>query len=457
MEAGRKPNVIVLVADDHRYEAIGWHGNEDVKTPVLDELAKRGVSFSHTYINGGLDGAVCAPSRACLNSGCTIMGATVSQSLEDTMEKLTIGSNRATLGETFRRSGYHTYAVGKWHNDKASFQRSFENGKNIFFGGMSAHRQVPVYSYDPTGEYHASLKTIETTFSTELFTNTAVEFLDRYEREEPYLLYVAYTSPHDPRTAPEPYASMYNPASLTLPPNMWAEHPFDNGEMQVRDEHLTVVPRKQEDVQREVADYYAMISHMDAEIGRLIEKLREKNELEHTIIVYTSDHGLAVGQHGLMGKQNVYEHSVRIPWIMSGPGIGEGVKPSGQVMQMDIFPTLCALADVPTPLSVEGRSMAAAAHQSGQAPFRDTVYSLYKDTQRMVKDEAWKYIRYRKSSHSGEGTDEIQLFFVKDDPWETTNLAHDPQYSVKVKEMQQKLERWMHEAHDPFVQYFSEK
>lgn len=453
----QRPNVIVLVADDHRHEAIHWHGNEDVKTPVLDDLAKRGVSFSHTYINGGLDGAVCAPSRACLNSGCTIMGATVSQSLEDTLEKLTIANNRATLGETFRKNGYHSYAVGKWHNDKESFQRSFQDGNNIFFGGMSEHRKVPVYPYDPSGEYVATLRTIETTFSTELFTNTAVEFLDRYNEEEPFFLYVAYTSPHDPRTAPEPYASMYDSEGLNLPPNVWEQHPFDNGEMTVRDEHLTSVPRKLEEVRQEIADYYAMITHMDAQMGRIVEKLREKGQLEHTIVVYTSDHGLAVGQHGLMGKQNVYEHSIRIPWLMSGPGIAEGVKVSGQVMQMDIFPTLCSLAHIPIPLSVEGRSMADAAAETGTAPFRDTVYSLYKDTQRMVKDKTWKYIRYRTSSHTGEGSDEVQLFCLDKDPWEIHNLAYDAEYADKVKEMQAKLHQWMLQANDPFIQYFSEE
>ncbi|MCY9512606.1 sulfatase-like hydrolase/transferase [Paenibacillus apiarius] len=452
-DSARKPNIVFMVADDHRYESIRAHGNKEVETPTLDKLSKRGVSFQSTNIIGGMDGAVCAPCRACLNTGSSIFGATVKQDLGDTMEKLTIAPRKVTMAEAFRQNGYYSYAVGKWHNDKASFNRSFCGGNQIFFGGMSDHRQVPVYSYDPTGAYAADMRKIETTFSTELFANEAASFIRSYEREEPFFLYVAFTSPHDPRTAPEPYASQYDANALQLPANYAAEHPFDNGEMHVRDEGLAALPRDPGEVRQHIADYYAMITHQDAQMGRIVQSLDDSGRLQDTIIVYTSDHGLAVGQHGLMGKQNLYEHSIRIPWLMAGPGVPERESVGGQVFQMDIMPTLCDVAGIDIPASVEGRSMKPLMN-GNEGEGRETVYSLYKDTQRMVKDGHWKLIRYRRSAWSHEGTDTLQLFDLTNDPAETRNLAHEPGMEQHLERLQQEMEQWMRRVGDPFVEHF---
>ncbi|WP_240927674.1 sulfatase-like hydrolase/transferase [Paenibacillus thiaminolyticus] len=449
-----RPNVIVLVADDHRYESIRAHGNPEVLTPTLDRLAERGVSYQSTNIIGGMDGAVCSPCRACLNTGSSIFGATVKQELGDTVEKMTLSPQKRTMGETFQQHGYYAYAVGKWHNDTASFNRSFAGGNRIFFGGMSHHREVPVYAYDPTGSYTSSQRTVESTFSTELFTDEAEAFIRRYDREEPFFLYVAYTSPHDPRTAPEPYASQYEGDRVTVPGNFLPEHPFDNGEMHIRDEGLAGLPRTKDEVQRHIADYYAMITHMDAQMGRLMQALEETGRMDDTIVVYTSDHGLAVGQHGLMGKQNLYEHSIRIPWLMAGPGVPAKGPISGQVYQMDIYPTLCELAGIPVPASVEGRSMAGLLRGEAGAE-RNTVYALYKDTQRMVKDGRYKLIRYRKSGVTGEGTDMVQLFDLLEDPGELRNLAQEPELQQHIRRLDEAMQAWMSQVGDPFADSFA--
>lgn len=453
--SARRPNVIVLVADDHRYESIRAHGNPEVLTPTLDRLAERGVSYQSTNIIGGMDGAVCSPCRACLNTGSSIFGATVKQELGDTVEKMTLSPEKRTLGETFQQHGYYAYAVGKWHNDTASFNRSFAGGNRIFFGGMSHHREVPVYAYDPAGIYSSSQRTVESTFSTELFTDEAEAFIRRYDREEPFFLYVAYTSPHDPRTAPEPYASQYEGDRVTVPGNFLPEHPFDNGEVHIRDEGLAGLPRTRDEVRRHIADYYAMITHMDAQMGRLMQALEETGRMDDTIVVYTSDHGLAVGQHGLMGKQNLYEHSIRIPWLMAGPGVPAKGPISGQVYQMDIYPTLCELAGIPVPASVEGRSMAGLMRGEAGAEERNTVYALYKDTQRMVKDGRYKLIRYRKSSVTGEGTDMVQLFDLLEDPLELRNLAQEPELQQHIRRLDEAMQAWMRQVSDPFAASFA--
>jgi arylsulfatase A-like enzyme len=135
------------------------------------------------------------------------------------------------LGQALRGAGYHTHAIGKWHNDKASFNRSFANGNALFFGGMDDQWHTAVQPYDPTGVYDQATAGDGTKHSTDVFCDAAIDFLNDYEREDPFFLYVAFTSPHDPRTAPEPFASKYKPEDIPLPPNFLTEHPFDNGDL----------------------------------------------------------------------------------------------------------------------------------------------------------------------------------------------------------------------------------
>lgn len=224
--------------------------------------------------------------------------------------------------------------------------------------------------------------------------------------------------------------------------------------MHIRDEGLAGLPRTKDEVQRHIADYYAMITHMDAQMGRLMQALEETGRMDDTIVVYTSDHGLAVGQHGLMGKQNLYEHSIRIPWLMAGPGVPAKGPICGQVYQMDIYPTLCELAGIPVPASVEGRSMAGLLRGEAGAE-RNTVYALYKDTQRMVKDGRYKLIRYRKSGVTGEGTDMVQLFDLLEDPGELRNLAQEPELQQHIRRLDEAMQAWMRQVGDPFADSFA--
>ncbi|NQX66998.1 sulfatase-like hydrolase/transferase [Paenibacillus alba] len=444
---GKRPNVVFLIADDHRGEALGAFGNTIVQTPILDGLANSGVSFKHTHIFGGLNGAVCAPSRACVNTGKSIFHTLTGEDLSKCDQTFDIRPDVKLMPQTMREAGYCTHAIGKWHNDKPSFARSFEGGDKLFFYGMSSHTKVPVQDFDPTGAYPKEREYIEEMFSTELFTDAAVQFVESYDDERPFYLYVAYTAPHDPRTAPEPYAAMYQRDQIPLPPNFMKEHPFDNGEMSVRDENFASLPRDADEVRQHIADYYAMITHMDAEIGRIVEALQAKGIYENTLIVYTADHGLSIGQHGLMGKQNLYEHSIRIPLIMSGPGLPQGKPIEELSSNIDIFPTVAAICDVELSEKTDGVSLLPLA--AGECDtVRDVVCSVYKDIQRMATDGQWKLIRYYRSPISDTGTDCVQLFNLRDDPWETTDLSSRADCAEPMEWLTAALENWMREMSD---------
>ena len=441
-----KPNILFIIADDHTHRAVGAYGNTVVKTPALDHLAERGTAFLENRIMGGMNGAVCVPTRACV-----LTGVNVFQAIDYKNSKSAIHPELSILPEVFRRAGYHTFATGKWHNDRQSFARGFTDARKVMFGGMSKHEEVPVQDFDPSGQYPDSRKVIEGTFSSELFGNAAIDFIRGYDRENPFFLYLAFTAPHDPRTPPKEYADMYDPKQIPLPENYMSDHPFDNGELySIRDEKLESWPRRPEAILRHIADYYGMISHMDAQIGRVVQALKDKGLLENTVIVYTADHGISIGQHGLMGKQNVYDHSIRVPLIVCGPGLPAGKKIRSLTYTYDIFPTLCELAGVPVPAQVDAESLLPLMDGSKHA-VRDTVFTMYKEFQRSVTDGRWKLIRYYRSVKKNVGTDRIQLFDLQEDPWETRDLSQEPAHRERIAQLAVELKKWQIRLRDPLA------
>ena len=432
-----QPNILFMIADDHRWDAVAGMGDPTVKTPILDSLMARGTTFHQTHIMGSLSGAVCVPSRAAVLTSANLFRSGGKQ----------INRDLAVWPQVMREAGYHTFGAGKWHNDRQTYINSFADGGKIFFGGMGNQYKVPVFDYDPTGAYPRKAKYIGDKFSTELFTDAAVQFLENYEKPNPFFLYLSFTSPHDPRTPPDEYATMYPPEDIPVPENFLPEHPFDNGEMRIRDEMLAPFPRTPEIVQQHIADYYGMISHMDAEMGRVLQTLEAIGQLDNTIIIYTADHGLAVGQHGLFGKQNLYSHSIRVPSIFVGPGVPEGQSVDTLTYLYDVFPTVCDLTKVDCPDTVEGYSLVPLM-EGCVDKVRDTVFAAYKDIHRTVSDGRWKLIRYYVSEETGRGTDCIQLFDLEQDPWETTNLAELPEHSERIRALATELKRWQTETDD---------
>ncbi len=425
----RRPNILFLFTDDQRFDTIGALGNEVIITPNMDRFVRSGTTFTNAYIMGSMSGAVCKPSRAMLLSGKNLFD------LVDTGG--TIPPEHRMLPEIFRDDGYITFGTGKWHNGREAYARSFTAGANIFFGGMSNHYKVPIHDFDPSWKYPKQSRYYKQgKHSSELFSDAAVEFLRDYNGDKPFFVYVSYTAPHDPRTAPKKYHDMYDPDKIPLPKSFIAEHPFDNGEMRIRDEKLASWPRTPNEIRKHIADYYAMITHVDAQIGRVLEALEKTGQAENTIIIFSGDNGLAVGRHGLMGKQNLYEHSVHVPLIISGPGIAKGKKRDALCYVHDIYPTLCELVGVAIPASVKSKSFAAVIREP-KRKFRDTLFFAYKDIQRGVRDEHYKFIEYLV-----KGKRTRQLFDLQADPWELKNLADDTKYAKTVKRLGNELRRW---------------
>lgn len=424
----KRPNILITIADDQRYDTIGALGNSVIHTPCFDRMAREGTAFTAAHHFGSMHGAVCAPSRAMLLSG---------RSWFHLPDALTHGCGAEEnplplLPQLLRTCGYRTHGIGKWHNGKAAFARCFDGGANIFFGGMSDHDAVPVHDFDPSGKYLDDKCYTTNGFSTELFAASAIEFLENYESEEPFFLYVAFTAPHDPRTPPA--ACSYGTEQIPLPPNFLPQHPFDNGDLQTRDELLEAFPRSPLAIRKHIAEYYGMISHLDGAIGRIHTALERRGLAESTLVVHTADHGLAVGQHGLMGKQNLYEHSTRVPLLLRGHGIPRGERRNALCYQHDLFPTLCEAAQLPLPLTNEFRSLWPLI-ESADARSWSTLFSAYRDCQRMVKDEQWKLIEY-----SSPAERRTQLFDWRSDPHELHDLSSSQ--TTRVLALRDALSDW---------------
>lgn len=435
--AASRPNIVFILSDDQRADTIGAWGNPRIATPNLDRLARRGASFTRAYCMGSMQGAVCVPSRAMLMTGRSLFRATAGP------RSGKIPSEYTTWPEHFRAAGYKTIGIGKWHNDKGSFARSFSEGGPVFFGGMGDQFKVPVQPYDPEGVFPREARRIAKGYSTEVFTDAAVEFLKRQSGAEPFVLYLAFTVPHDPRTSPEEAGGRYKAEEMALPENFMPEHPFDNGELKIRDEKLLPWPRTEEAVRREIARYYAMITHMDAQIGRMIGTLEERGLAENTILVFASDHGLALGSHGLLGKQNLYEHSMRTPLIMAGPGIPRGSRFDALCYLFDVYPTLCELAGLAIPETVEGRSLVSVMRGESESG-RSEIFTAYKDVQRSIHGARYKLIQYPK-------IDREQLFDLTLDPVETDDLSGSKEHAAIMVRLREKLEKAQAEFEDALV------
>ena len=448
--APHSPNVLFFFTDDQRFDTIRALADEfphakQLSTPNLDALVRRGTTFTHAHIPGGTCPAVCMPSRAMLHSGRTLFH------LDGCGEN--IPDEHVTLGECFRNAGYETFGTGKWHNGPAAFNRSFSHGDEIFFGGMNDHWNVPAYYYDPSGRYESRCAYVENwelsnhvahracdhihagRHSTDLFTDAAIDFLRNRDVSHPFFCYVSLMAPHDPRTMPERFRRMYNPDEIELPANFMAQHPLDTGALRIRDELLAGFPRTPEEVRQHLAEYYAMISHLDDAFGRLMGALESSGELENTIIVFAGDNGLAVGQHGLMGKQSLYDHSVRVPLVFAGPGIPSGERRDAFAYLSDVFPTLCDLTSCDIPPSVEGLSLAPII-TDGCTEGRESLYLAYDRTLRGVRKGRFKLVEYAVNGHR-----ETQLFDLVDDPDELRNLAREDRMEAMLHDLRAELYR----------------
>lgn len=411
-----RPNVLILFADDQRADTIAALGNPIIKTPALDRLVRGGVSFERAYMMGGMQGATCVPSRAMLLSG---------KSLFRVDEKL---MSDATWPAQFGKAGYTTFVSGKWHNGQPSLAASFQIARGIFAGGMTDPLKAKL-SDMTNGKLTPPQPSPK--HACEVFADEAIRFLQEH-KGAPFLAYVPFDAPHDPHIVPADFPINYDPASIPLPPNFLPQHPWNNGEMAIRDEALLPWPRPDREVRAMIADYYRYISYLDAQIGRVLDALAASPHAKNTIVVFAADSGVARGSHGLIGKQNVYEHSMRVPLIVSGPGVPADQRTQAMCYLFDVLPTLGAMCGVTGPQSSEGIDLSAVLHDPTKAA-RDTMLFGYRNVMRAVRDDRWKLIRYPQ-------VDKTQLFDLQADPFEVTNLADKPEQAATIARLRALME-----------------
>ena len=441
--ADRRPNVVVLVADDLRADVIGAYGGKQCRTPNLDKLASEGIVFTRAVCPYPL----CVPSRAEILTGCSSLR----------LPELATGRldpALVTWPSAMQAVGYHTCYVGKWHTQGRPSGHGYRECRSLFAAGgghlwkeQADHNGRSVTGYRGWVFQSEDGKSLEPQRGVGLTPDISRRFADaansliEEKRKEPYFLHVNFTAPHDPLLMPPGYDRKYDPRQVTLPGNFSPEHPFDHGNLKGRDELLLPFPRTEADVQNELAVYFAVVEHLDENVGRIVQALKESGQWEHTILVFTADHGLAIGSHGLRGKQNMYEHTIGVPLIMCGPGIPAGKRLDAPIYLRDLYPTICELATVPIPQTVEARSRAKVI-QGAEAGSDEEVFTYFASFQRAIRNDRWKLIHYPAIQRN-------QLFDLKTDPAEVRDLSSDPQHFKVIGELRQKLNAWRRSVNDP--------
>ena len=426
-----RPNIVFLFADDQRPDTIAAHGNEHIQTPHLDRLAANGLSFTSNYCAGSYSGAVCVASRSMLMTGRHW------HRIDDTKD----WEGLPTLPEQLGKAGYQTFAVGKWHNGLKTLARSFQAGRNLYMGGMADHTKTSVQDLLPNGEL--TEKKVGKRFSSTLFADAAIDFIESHSSDSPYFLYVSFTAPHDPRNPPPTYRKLYYDNRPPLPKNFLPDHPFDTGHLTggKRDESLASHPRKRSDVSDQLCEYYGLITQLDSQVGRILDAIETSGQSEDTIIIYTADHGLAMGSHGLLGKQNLYEHSMGTPLIVSGPGVPKNRMTSAFTYILDLHKTILELSDTPITEDIDGVDLSPL-FGNPNARTRDSVFLAFQDKMRAIRDMQYKLHVYPEINHK-------VLFDLENDPNEMYNLADNPLYSDKVDELTELMKSWQRKVGDP--------
>ena len=461
----RRPNFLFILTDDQSPETLSAYGETACHTPHLDALAREGITLVDAHHMGSWSGAVCTPSRTMIMTGRTVWripgakgpGIEWPEGFRDEVAQ-------QSLPAIFNRAGYDTFRTCKQGN-------SFREANALFTARAEATKRGG--TAEEGSAWHG---------------DQVLAYLDaRKESEDrdPFLIYFGFSHPHDPRNAPDDLLAKYgavnegelttpDPKAPPLPINYLPAHPFPHGHPGLRDEVKVqgVMERRDEaTIRNELGREYACIENIDRQVGRVLERLKATGELDNTYVIFTSDHGIAVGRHGLTGKQNLYEHTWRIPFLVRGPGIAAGSRASGYVYLLDVLPTLCDLAGIEVPAGIEGRSMRPVLEGKAER-VRDVLYGVYcggtKPGMRAVKRDGWKLIEY--DTLDGE-VRQTQLFDLRANPFEflvehrdpalvsllqhkpgveQVNLADVPEHAARREEMRELLREQMRLLGDPY-------
>jgi arylsulfatase A-like enzyme len=441
----QRPNILFLFADDQCFRTIHAMGNEEIQTPNLDQLFESGTVFTNTYNQGGWNGAICVASRTMLATGRYIWHA---HAAERDLKKAW-SPKRRLWSQMMSDAGYKTYFTGKWHV-KADNATVFDVSRHVR-GGMpkqqeSGYHRPPPEGVDPWSPYDQSLGGFWEggTHWSEVVANDTIDYLaDAVDQDKPFFMYIAFNAPHDPRQSPKEFVDLYPSDAIRIPDSFLPEYPFDIGSNKVRDEVLAPFPRTHHAVQVHRQEYYAIITHMDAQIGRILKQLDATGQRDNTWIFFTADHGLACGEHGLMGKQNQYDHSIRVPFVAIRPGSSSQRLVDVPIYLQSVMPTTLDLAGVELPERIEFPSLVPLLTGKTDKSNLQTlgVYSAYTATQRSLTHDGWKLVLYPRIGKQ-------RLYCTADDPQELRDRANDSSTLERRRKLFQLLTRWQERTGD---------
>ncbi len=464
----KKPNILFILTDDQAPHTLSSYGNKVCQTPNIVKLAESGIVLDQAYHMGSMSGAVCSPSRTMIMSGRSLwhLPPRGKKHLQHEVGKVSgVEILNNSLPAVFNRAGYETFRTCKNGNSYSLANKLFQIVKD------------------------KSCRNADDESGSQWHGRQVLNYLnDRAKQEDnkPFFIYFGFSHPHDARNGREDLLKKYGAKNVKEPPvrvsefapplpvSWLPEHPFNHGHPGLRDEVRVpgvMTSRTEATVRNELGREYACIENIDDQVGLVIQKLKSIGEYENTYIFYTADHGIAVGRHGLMGKQNLYEHSWRVPFIASGPGIKGGTRAKGNSYLLDVLPTFCDLVGIPIPDTAQGLSLKPVLLGNKQIA-RSVLYGAYcggtKPGMRAIRKGDWKLIKY--DTLDGE-IRKTQLFNLKENPDELlkehhlkkvlkktgnkplphqVNLAGNSTYAKKLKEMEELLLSEMKKLNDPY-------
>ncbi|MFL6195019.1 MAG: sulfatase [Thermoanaerobaculia bacterium] len=430
-KAPSRPNFLVVLSDDHRWDALGAAGNPSVITPVMDRLAREGVYFRQATVSV----SQCHPVRASLLTGLPAFKHGIYSNLLQAPGVAETLCRRPTVASLLRDAGYHTVTVGKWHVLAPPWECGFDEVRTWLPNGATDYR-------DPELSRGASKESATVPgFTQEIFANDALAFLrSKAAQAGPFLLWVGFTAPHFPyEPNPERIQKLY----------------AGRGDDQLLPPHF---PR--DVAANDWRHYDEAVSYLDEQLGRLLTTLRKTGLAERTVVVLLGDNGYMMGERGIggpgsraTGKLVPYESSLRVPFVISGPGLPRALASDLPVSSLDLPPTLLSLAGVPAPESWPGRDLAAAL--AGKVEVREAVSEWSDEESEAFGDQAFRAVRTPthklivwKDPARGE-----ELYDLAADPAEARNLIDDPAARELVSGLRSRLLAWMKRNGDPALSW----
>lgn len=444
-EPENKPNILFILADDLTFEALGATSKGAVVTPNLDRLRDQGCSFSHAINPGSWTPAVCQASRTMLETGKSVWKAQKFNPQKDKSSPL--------WSRLMKQAGYETYFVGKWHvagitpdelfdhvgTVRGGMPKQSADGYNRRFLPGKKDRWTPddkSYGGYWEGGRHWS----------EVVADETCGFIKKASaRKPPFFIYVAFNAPHDPRQSAPEYQNLYPVGKIEMPKAFLPEYPYNSqigAGRQLRDERLSPFPRTELSVKTNRKEYYSIITHLDEQIGRILAEL-QKNSKAPVYIIFTSDQGLSVGDHGFMGKQNLYDPSIRVPFIIKGPGIKAGATIDTPIYLQSIMPTCLEISGLPKQEQIIYPSLLPEL-KSGRKTESCDMYGAMLNLQRMILTDQWKMLVYPKAGI-------VRLYNRINDPHEMKEVAGIPDHIPVMNDLfsrLQKLQQWQDDALD---------